>query len=128
MAILVGVTIILAGVALYLGWNERHKRPVQQADAFAMSDTHKVWVSVAILFIVQVVGVVASFYLTARAFGPQQNVWLLSLILAAASFGGAISGRDSHADISPPELFQFFKDGLLWPATLPTLAKALNVV
>lgn len=129
MSLLIGVTVVLALMALGLGWHERRAQPVPLVTDLgpAHRNRYKLWLGVLALFAAQVGGVAASFYLVSHALKPQQSVWVLSLILAAASFGGGLAARGSRADIRPAEIFQFFKDGLLWPATLPTLAKVLNI-
>jgi hypothetical protein len=129
MALLIGITVVLALAALALGWHERLAQPSSPVANLGPADrkAYKIWVGVFALFVVQAAGVAASFYLVSQVLKPQQSVWPLSLILAAASFGGGLAARGSRVSVRPAEIFQFFKDGLLWPATLPTLAKVLNV-
>jgi hypothetical protein len=128
MALLIGVTVALATVALVLGLHE-YRAQMKPVNAFGPGRRkwYKLWLDVGVLFVAQSTGVAASFYLVSHVLQLQHSVLLLSLILAAASFSGGLASRGARVNIRPAELFQFFKDGLLWPATLPTLAKALNV-
>ena len=128
MWFLTGVTIILSLTALGLGWLDGRAQPLMVTDlGSARRNRYSVWAATFALFAAQAAGVMASFYLVGQALKAHQNIWILSLILAAASFGGALAARGSRKDVRPAEIFQFFKDGLLWPATLPTLAKVLHV-
>jgi hypothetical protein len=48
------------------------------------------------------------------------------MIVAGANFAALFSTRVKLDPITPLELFQYFKDGLLWPTALPTLAATLS--
>jgi hypothetical protein len=129
MVLLIAVTVVLAAVALVLGRQEGRAQPMPPVKDLGSSHRRKQgpWVAALGLFVAQALGVAASFYLVSHVFTPPHNVWLLSVVLAAASFGGGLAARGSRVDIRPAEIFQFFKDGLVWPATLPALAKVLNL-
>jgi|HubBroStandDraft_2_1064218.scaffolds.fasta_scaffold553024_1 hypothetical protein len=85
------------------------------------------WLAAVVLFVCEALGVIASFYLTSVVLHPGQSMFIIALIVAAANFGGAFAARDGARELKPLELFNFFKDGALWPTALPTIAKALGV-
>lgn len=85
------------------------------------------WKIAGILFVTEVVGVLASFYLLQPVLKSGQNVIVLSLIVAAANLAGSLSARVDGQSIKPLEALQHFKDGLLWPAALPAIAKAVGL-
>ena len=78
------------------------------------------------LFIFEIAGVFASFYITRAVLKPEQSTIILSFIVAAANFAGSLAAQDFKAPLTPLQLFLFFKDGLLWPTALPTIAHTLG--
>jgi hypothetical protein len=122
------IALAIAAVALVLGWlsHRRRLRPLPQADALGTDERTK-WKVTVILLACEIAGVAASFYLTQATLRPGQNVFVLSCIIAAANFAGALQGRGGlDQPLNPTELFAFFKDGLLWPTALPVIAETLQ--
>lgn len=126
---LILTSIAIAALALVLGWMGRRPRAAREAESFGTDGEGgaRAFKVAAVLLVCEVLGVAASFYLTQTVLRPGQNVLVLSLIIAGANFAGALQGRGSLNDpLRPTELFQFFKDGLLWPTALPVLAETLG--
>ena len=120
---LVATALLLSLIALSLGyWERRQLRACQPSDMLSSSSPWHAWLSIGILFICEAGGVAASFYVRSVPLITGSNLLVLSLILAAAKFVGAIAGRTADAPIRPIEPFLYFKDGFLWPTALPLLA------
>lgn len=83
---------------------------------------------IIILFVFEVLGVAASFYITQPVLKTGQRTLILSLIIAAANFGAVIQARGgADKPLNLMEPFISFKDGLLWPTALPAIAKVLAI-
>ena len=113
---------VIAAFALALGFYERRHR----AEPQMLGKGVKAWGVAVGLFACDALGVLASFYISRPVLQPGQRIVVLSLIVAAANFAGALEARPARARLRPADLFQFFKDGLLWPAVLPALAKLMG--
>lgn len=117
------IAMIIVVVAISLGlWERRYTRRLE-TESLASSSP---WGIAAILFVFEALGVGASLYITRSLVRPDQNPLVLSLIVACANFAGIYSARVKTDPVTPVEIFQYFKDGLLWPTALPTLAATLS--
>jgi hypothetical protein len=125
---LIVVSVAIAAVALVIGYAQRKKFGVTQpADSLARAKKARPWIVALVLLAFEMAGVFGSFYITQAVLKPGQNVVLLSLLVAAANFAGTLTARNLTAPLTPIDAFLFFKDGLLWPAALPTLAKSMGL-
>lgn len=117
------IAIIIIAVAIAVGlWERRYTHRLETESLSSASP----WRTMAILFAFEALGVGASIYITRSLVRPDQNPILLSLIVACANFAGIYSARVKTDPVTPVEIFQYFKDGLLWPTALPTLAATLS--
>lgn len=121
ISIAISVLALAVGVAQRMG-----PRQIRPADTLSRRKGQQSWLTAIVLLACEVAGVLASFYITQAALKPGQNVVMLSLIVAAANFAGSLTARDLTAPLTPTDFLVFFKDGLLWPAALPTLARSLG--
>lgn len=120
---LIIIAIIIVVVAITLGvWERRYTRRLETESLSSNSP----WTTATILFVFEALGVGASLYITRSLVRPDQNPFILSLIVACANFAGIYSARVKTDPVTPVEVFQYFKDGLLWPTALPTLAATLS--
>jgi hypothetical protein len=133
MLILIIVAVVIAAAAILIGVAQNRATQSRPSDTLGRKTTRKTggsgspWLVTLVLLACEAAGVAASFYITQAVLKPGQNVILLSLIVAAANFAGSITGRKLSTPLTPLDIFIFFKDGLLWPAALPALARALGV-
>jgi hypothetical protein len=135
MLILIIVAVVIAVAAVLIGLAQNRSKQSLPSETLGRKATRKMggggdtspWLVTFILLACEAAGVTASFYITQVALKPGQNVILLSLIVAAANFAGSLTGRKLSTPLTPLDIFTFFKDGLLWPAALPALARALGV-
>lgn len=81
------------------------------------------WAVALVLFVCEMIGVWASFYVTRVVFAPGQNPILAYVVVGAVNFATTFGTRPKDTPIVPLDLFQYVKDGFLWPAALPALAK-----
>lgn len=126
--ILWGIAMAIMLVALGVGIVERKRlRASFPIESLGQAGGMQLWIVVATLFVFEALGVAASLYLIHAILEPSKNLVILSILIAAANFGGLLSARQDDAPIRPQEIFLFFKDGLLWPAALPSLAATLGV-
>jgi len=125
---LIFVSVAISVIALVIGLTQRKKFGFSlPADSLSKGRKTNIWMVAIVLLVFEVAGVSASFYITQAVLKPGQNVFILSLIVAAANFAGTLTGRSLTAPLTPLDAFLFFKDGLLWPAALPALAKSMGL-
>jgi len=125
---LILISAVIAAVALFIGYTQRKKFGLTQpTDSLSRGKKARPWIVALVLLAFEVAGVFGSFYITQAVLKPGQNVVVLSLIVAAANFAGTLTARNLTAPLTPMDAFLFFKDGLLWPAALPTLAKSMGL-
>lgn len=125
---LVLISIAIAAVALIVGFLQRKKFGLGlPASSLSRAKKTSPWIVAIVLLVFEVAGVFGSFYITQAVLKPGQNVVILSLIVAAANFAGTLTARNLTVPLTPIDAFLFFKDGLLWPAALPTLAKSMGL-
>lgn len=118
----------IAVIALIIGFAQRRGfGVVLPGNSLSKGKKTNPWIVSAVLLVFEVAGVFASFYITQTILKPGQNVFVLSLIVAAANFAGTLTARNLEAPLTPLDAFLFFKDGLLWPAALPALAKSMGL-
>jgi hypothetical protein len=132
MLILTVVAVAIAVAAVLIGVAQNRATQSLPSETLGPKPTRRAgggspWLVTFVLLACEAAGVAASFYITHSALKPGQSVILLSLIVAAANFAGSITGRKLSTPLTPLDIFIFFKDGLLWPAALPALARALGV-
>lgn len=85
------------------------------------------WKVAAVLFGAEFLGVYLSFTVTQPVLKAGQSIFGIALLIAAANVGASLSTRAADAPIKAAELFQYLKDGLVWPAAVPTIATALGI-
>ena len=114
--------IIIVSFTLWSGVTDRRVRSAPVGTLGAPTP----WLIALALFACEALGVGASLYLTHSYAVADRNPFIISLIVACANFASLFSTRLRQDPITPLELFQYFKDGLLWPTALPVLAATLS--
>jgi hypothetical protein len=100
-------------------------------DGILSSAGARTWIVFCLSLLCSGLGVLVSLTIFRSTITNAGSRWLISVGIAAAmlslSYGAKYSHPDSRTQFNPMDALNFFVQGVLWPATWPTLAKYIGI-